>query len=224
MSHLQKPDPSPLLAHDGRNLAGIVKRLADADGNPLRRVADDVQAIGAPMLDIRYRPAGSLETVVVTQHATGGDKAGPSEFEATSLSDGTLRALGILVSFASALAAGAGSPTLIGIEEPETSLHPAAAAAMLDALLEAATTAQLVVTTRSPDLLEHDAITPEMIRPVILEEGRTVAGSLDPARGELLRNHLSTAGELLRLDRREPDPEDVRRQQEKRNTLLEGIP
>lgn len=223
MRHPQKPDPSPLLAHDGRNLASIVKRLADTDGNPLRRVADYLQAIGTPILDIGYKPAGSLETVVVTQHATGGDRAGPSEFEAISLSDGTLRALGILVSLASARAAGAGSPTLIGIEEPETSLHPAAAGAMLDALLEATTTAQLVVTTHSPDLLEHDAITPEMIRPVILEEGRTVAGSLDPARGALLRNHLSTAGELLRLDQLEPDPEDVRRQQEKRNTLFEGI-
>ena len=42
----------------------------------------------------------------------------------------------------------------MGIEEPELALHPAAAGVLIDSLREAADTAQVLVTSHSPDLLD----------------------------------------------------------------------
>jgi predicted ATPase len=47
---------------------------------------------------------------------------------------------------------------LIAIEEPESTIHPAAAAIVMDALLEASDKEQVLATTHSPDLLDHKAI------------------------------------------------------------------
>lgn len=92
----------------------------------------------------------------------------------------------------------------------------------MEALTEGATRTQLIVTCHSPDMLEHENVAPEMIRPVLLENGRTVVGRLSPAKAKLLQDHLSTAGELLRLDQLEPDPDDIRRQSEAKGTLWEA--
>jgi predicted ATPase len=140
-----------------------------------------------------------------------------SIFDAIALSDGTIRALGILVSLVSA------GPSLIGIEEPETALHPAAAGVLMEALTEGAERTQLIITCHSPDLLDHESVSPEMIRPVLLENGRTVVGKLDPAKADLMKKHLATAGDLLRLDQLAPDPKDIQRQEDVRGTLWEGI-
>ncbi|MFN7020532.1 MAG: AAA family ATPase, partial [Phycisphaerales bacterium] len=129
----------------------------------------------------------------------------------------------ILVSVVSAGPSKSSGPTLIGIEEPETALHPAAAGAMMEALAEGAETTQLIVTCHSPDLLEHASVRPEMIRPVLLDNGRTVVGRLSPHKAQLMRDHLCSAGELLRLDQLEPDAADLRRQEEARGTLFEAI-
>lgn len=75
----------------------------------------------------------------------------PWRFNANSMSDGTLRALGILVAL---FQGGEGArPSLVGIEEPEVALHPAAAAVVRDALTCASTRCQVVVTSHSPELL-----------------------------------------------------------------------
>lgn len=107
---------------------------------------------------------------------------------------------------------GSPGPSLIGIEEPETALHPAAAGALMEALAEGSESAQIVVTCHSPDLLDHPDLEPETIRVVVLEDGGTKVGVLAPAKRELLKKHLATAGELLRLDQLEPDPADLLRQ------------
>jgi hypothetical protein len=39
-----------------------------------------------------------------------------------------------------------------------------------------------------------------------------------------MKDHLSTAGELLRIDQLEPDPADLKRQAEQRDTLFESWP
>jgi predicted ATPase len=184
-------------------------------------VREYLDAIGVPIARIKHKPAGALETIEVSQvvDVPGGQRN--SNFEAISLSDGTVRAMGILVSLISARRPG--GPSLVGIEEPETALHPAAAGALMDALTEGANRTQLIVTCHSPDLLDNEQVTPEMIRPVLLSNGKTVVGRLDPAKAELLKKHLSTAGELLKLDQLEPDPLDLQRQAEGRGTLWEAI-
>ncbi|MCC7349573.1 MAG: AAA family ATPase [Phycisphaerales bacterium] len=217
MKFPQRPEPGMLLAHDGHNLASVIKQLESSDPAKLERVQDYLQAIGVPVKRITHKQAGALETIEVGQEMSVPGGKRNSIFDAIALSDGTIRALGILVSLVSA------GPSLIGIEEPETALHPAAAGVLMEALTEGAERTQLIITCHSPDLLDHESVSPEMIRPVLLENGRTVVGKLDPAKADLMKKHLATAGDLLRLDQLAPDPKDIQRQEDVRGTLWEGI-
>jgi predicted ATPase len=145
---------------------------------------------------------GPKETLEFRQQVRGAQH--PWRFLAGNMSDGTLRALGVLV----ALFQGNGSTgrRLIGIEEPEIALHPAAAGILTDALRDASEQAQILVTSHSPDLLDNDAIPAESILAVLSEHGETRVGPLDEAGRSVLRDHLYTAGELLRMDQLRPDP------------------
>jgi predicted ATPase len=223
MKLIQRPEPGVLLAHDGRNLASVIKQMQTSNPRSLHRVHHFLQAIGVPITAIKHKQAGAYETIEVKQELSVPSGTKQLNFDAIALSDGTIRALGILVSLFSANSKATGGPLLVGIEEPETALHPAAAAALMEALTEGSQNTQLIVTCHSPDLLEHDSVQPDMIRPVLLENGRTVVGQLSPAKANLLSNHLSTAGELLRLDQLEPDPEDLKRQRELKGTLWESV-
>ncbi|MBX3388047.1 MAG: AAA family ATPase [Phycisphaeraceae bacterium] len=217
-----RPEPGELLAHDGRNLASVIKQLKASNGGRLDRVLQFMRAIGVPITKIDHKQAGTLETIEVSQEMTVPEGLRNSNFDAISLSDGTIRALGILVSLVSAGASKSAGPTLIGIEEPETALHPAAAGALMEALSEGSESTQIIVTCHSPDLLDHESVSHDMIRPVLLDNGRTVVGRLSPHKAELLGKHLSTAGELLRIDQLEPDPADLKRQEEARGTFYEA--
>jgi hypothetical protein len=94
----------------------------------------------------------------------------------------------------------------VGIEEPEVAVHPAAAGVLLDSLHDASRHTQVLVTSHSPDLLDSDQIKTESILAVVAEAGVTRIGPLDEAGRSALRDHLYTAGELLRLNQLAPDP------------------
>jgi predicted ATPase len=210
MKKPQSPEPGALLSHDGSNIASVVKQLESAAPKRLERVLEYLRAIGVPLNKVKHKQSGSLETLEVLQDRGSGNR--PASFDAIALSDGTIRALGILLSLVSVGDDGDPGPSLIGIEEPETALHPAAAGALMEALAEGSESTQLLVTCHSPDLLDHPAVAARMIRPVILEDGRTRVGVLSEAKSTLLAEHLSTAGELLRLDQLDPDRNDLDRQ------------
>lgn len=135
----------------------------------------------------------------------------PWKFCAVGLSSGTLPALGTLVAV-NQLAEGSSPVRLVGIEEPETALHPAASGALVAALREAATHTQVLVTTHSPDLL--DQIDPERDRLLVVQasRGETRIGLVDAASRRAIKDHLYTAGDLLRMDQVEPDRMDLQRQ------------
>jgi predicted ATPase len=223
MKYPQRPAPGALLDHDGQNLASVVKQLQTSYPEGLDRVQQYLQAVGVPISRIAHKQAGALETIEVSQEIEVPEGRRNLNFDAIALSDGTIRALGILVSLLSARSLSSPGPSLIGIEEPETALHPAAAGALMEALSEGSEKSQLLVTCHSPDLLDHESVTGEMIRPVLLDNGKTVAGQLAEAKARLLKDHLSTAGELLRLDQLEPEPADLQRQLDARGTFWEGI-
>lgn len=123
---------------------------------------------------------------------------------ASSTSDGTLRALGVLVALFQVTDLTAPSATLVGIEEPEVALHPAALGVLLDALREASRRTQVLVTSHSPDILDNDAIEPENLLSVVSSRGVSTIGSIDDTGRSVLRDHLYTAGELLRMDELRP--------------------
>ena len=116
------------------------------------------------------------------------------------MSDGTLRALGVLVALFQA-----GNAPLVGLEEPEAGLHPAAVSVLLDAMFAAGQTRQVLVTSHSPDLLDSSRLETDSILAVVAEAGSTYLGPLDAVGREALRKRLYTAGELLRLDQLRPE-------------------
>jgi len=122
----------------------------------------------------------------------------PQPFWPLNMSDGTLRALGILT----ALFQGGNDhrATLVGIEEPETGLHPSAFATLREALQRASARKQVLITSHSPELLDDPELSPDTLLSVASEGGETRIAAVDSASRKMLEEHLFTAGELLRLD------------------------
>ena len=117
------------------------------------------------------------------------------------MSDGTLRALGLLAAIYQPSAA-----SLMAIEEPEATIHPGALGVILDVLHYASDRTQLVVTTHSPEVLDADWLEDRHIRVVDWQDGATRVMSLGVRSREALRQRLMTAGELLRSDALEGAP------------------
>ncbi|MBI3973246.1 MAG: ATP-binding protein [Chloroflexi bacterium] len=126
------------------------------------------------------------------------------------MSDGTLRALGVLVALLQARSSTGPPIPLVGIEEPETALHPAAVAILLDSLRDASHSTQVVVTSHSPDLLDSKDVETDSILAVTAEDGPTRIAPLDDVSRSVLRERLYTAGELLRMNQLTPEPQTIR--------------
>ena len=117
------------------------------------------------------------------------------------MSDGTLRALGILVAL---FAPGSSGFSPIAVEEPETALHPAAAGLLLEALQSASRDRQILATSHSPELLDSNGLGPENILAVRAVDGVTTISPVDDVTANALRDNTFTAGELLRVDQLQP--------------------
>lgn len=197
----QTPDSGEFLRRDGSNVAGVLHRL---ENTAKGRIEDYLQHIVPGMRGVSRKDLGNWETLEFTQDVQGSNN--PCRFQAHSVSDGTLRALGVLV----ALFADTGHTlSTIGIEEPESALHPAAAGVLLDALRDASERRQVIITSHSPDLLDRDDFQPEELCAVRSVGGETRIGPLDEAGTLAMREHLYTPGELLRTDQLLPAPEQL---------------
>jgi predicted ATPase len=135
-------------------------------------------------------------------------------FPVRSMSDGTLRAFGVLLALFQCVGRDANDRIpLVGMEEPEAALHPAAAGVLFDALREASHFTQVLVCTHCPDLLDIPDLDVDSLLIVDMVEGKTVIGAADDVSRSIMRDRLSTAGELLRqnhLRPREESPGPVR--------------
>lgn len=205
--HLRKPQqsvPGSLLEDDGRNLAGVIETVRRIDPNTLERVGDFLAVIVPEVAGYEALPAGGFD--ILKFYLRQGD--GPLvQFDAANMSDGTLRALATLVAVYQVQRPS--GPSIVGIEEPETALHPAAANALVGALDEASLSTQVIITTHSADLLDHPDIRPENVRVVRMIDGRTVIGRVDEAAVEIVKDGLNTLGGLERDDRLDIDWGDL---------------
>jgi predicted ATPase len=198
---MQKPDAGELLRRDGGNIASVLENLDEANRV---RVNEHLSRIVKGLAGAETKILGSQETIEFRQAVKG--QKHPWTFLASSMSDGTLRALGVLVAIFQNLKTEKVSPNLIGLEEPEMALHPAASAVLLGALREASANSQIIVTSHSPDLLDNADISPESIFAVDNVDGTTRIGPIDAAGRQMLRDKLFTPGELLRQNQIAADP------------------
>lgn len=202
MTYYEKAEARSWLMGDGANIAASVAALRPQTKD---RIREYLTLVVPFVTDFRsqgvYRGARILEFL---QHV-GGQKH-PWRFGAINMSDGTLRALGILVALLQEQEdSKGGSPLLVGIEEPETALHVQAASALLDAINESSEKRQVIITTHNAEMLDHEKITPSQILPVELRESKTLIAPLRDVSKEMLQKHLATAGELLRQDKLRPN-------------------
>ena len=199
---LQSPDPGELLKRDGSNLASVLSNL---DSDRKKDVEEYLAAINPGVTGVVAQAMGAKLTLDFRQEVRGAKH--PWRSLASNMSDGTLRALGVLVALFQSNGETMGRRHLVGIEEPESALHPASAGVLIDSLTDASQLAQVMVTSHSADLLDNDAIPDSSILAVLSEHGETRIGPLDEAGRSALHDHLFTAGELLRMDQLLPDPE-----------------
>lgn len=209
MKELQSPDAGELLHRDGGNVASVIARLGIDQPNVTERIQSYLATIVPGITEVERVSLGPRETLQFKQKVAGSSR--PWNFFAASMSDGTLRALGTLIAVTQ-LTERTKPVSLVGIEEPETALHPAASGALMDALREAASHTQILVTSHSPDLLDQVNLETDGLLAVASYEGTTMIAPIDDASLKAIREHLYTPGELLRLDQLEPDRKDLDRQ------------
>lgn len=197
------PRHATLLARDASNVASVLAQLALEDPFPRQRIQEYLAAIVPGLIGVRPKALGPSETLEFLQRQSGGTPVQP--FLASAMSDGTLRALGILVALFQSNDGVARAPCLVGIEEPEAAVHPAAAEVLLDAMQEASARVQVLVTSHSADLLDSKEVETDSLLAVRADNGTTTIGPIDDVGRSALRDGLFTAGELLRLDQLSPD-------------------
>ncbi len=194
IANLQRPDPGNHLKRDGSNAASVFQNLTP---EAREQVREFLERIVPGVSEPEHRTFGQQETLEFRQQVQG--QKHPWKFFASSMSDGTLRAFGVLLALFQHL----GRPNLssvIGLEEPEMALHPGAAGVLMAALQQASLTSQILVTSHSPDLLDDASIPPENLYAVTNCLGTTRIAPIDRAGRQAIRDQLFTAGELLRLN------------------------
>ena len=201
---LQSPDPGELLKRDGSNIASVLANLGSRSPEIKKRVEEYLGKVVSGVSGVDERTVGPKETLEFRQEVRGARY--PWRFFASNMSDGTLRALGVLIALFQGFDGAESVRRCVGIEEPEVALHPAAAGVLIDGLRDAAEQAQILVTSHSPDLLDNKEIPDDAIIAVVAEHGESRIGPLDDAGRSALRDHLYTAGELLRMNQLQPDP------------------
>ena len=216
MRELQKPQEGRLLKPLGENIASVIGHLERVATDRMDIIREYLQTVAPMVHGIERKRIGPMETLEFRQDVVGAKH--PWRFLAQNMSDGTLRALGILT----ALFQGSRdyAPSLIGIEEPETALHPGASAALREALSRASEHTQVIVTSHSPDLLDDYQLSPDAVIVVVSRSGETQMAPLDKGSREAMRDHLFSAGELLRLNQLAPDQEVLERQAQQQLDLF----
>ena len=188
----QKPDTIRPMKQHGENWATVLQTLRDEDMK-----ADLAAALGKLTGDIetfRVRQLGgylNAEFRHRTQRARTKDRQ--KWFESAQESDGTLRVAGIITALLQ-------DPplTLIGVEEPELTVHVGAIPLLFDYLKQASRREQVLVTTHSVELLEKLDV--DDIRVVDRRDGITSVAPVCKDQRDAVKQRLLTIGDIVAME------------------------
>lgn len=195
---MQDPDGGAYLRSDGRNAASVLREIKQKSEENWNRILEYLQVIVPKTIAVGPKKHGNKLALEFVQDW---GKSKNVKFEGYNMSDGTLRAVGIL-----AAAFQQPTPSVLIIEEPESTIHPGALGAILDVLRHASHFMQVVVTTHSPDILASKWIKGNHLKIVSWEQGETRVGLVSDEMRSALEAHLTDAGELLRTNALEAAP------------------
>ena len=189
----QKQLHSATLDEHGENLSSV---LLSTQLNPQPPFGfDDLREALAHVVpgitDVRSEAVGGY-LVLKLKHSNIVDGKGVW-LDAAQESDGTLRMLALLTAIYQRQV-----PPLLGIEEPESAVHPGILTALAEILEEASLRQQVVITTHSPDFIDQFPI--ECIRSVEFVDGGTEVGEVSKRQVDAVKERLFTAGELHRME------------------------
>lgn len=182
------------LMENGSNLASILKAMSSKSNSRGRSdIISGIKAIMPSAEDYRINSAGGFYVPTIRVREPNGEA---HDFGLSQISDGTLRALGILTALYQPSA-----PNKIAMEEPEQMIHPGALIVLSEAIKEFSSAQgrrpdrQIFVTTHSPHLI--DMFEPEDLIWTRKVNGLTEAGHVPERQMGLIKESLFTAGELL---------------------------
>ena len=202
LRELKTPDSEVALREDGSNWASVVrasKKTVKGRQN-LDRINEMMQQVLPDFQDVSVTTAGSF---LVPKFRFGSSEKGSvkREFDPVQLSDGTLRIYGILLSLYQTP-----PPQLLVIEEPEQTVHPGVLAMLAEAFKEVSDKTQIVITTHSPQLVEH--FEPENIRVVTMIDGMTCISGIKKTQQQAVISGLISLGEFMAAEGLQPEPRE----------------
>jgi predicted ATPase len=207
---LQKPSAITVLNRDGSNITTVLTNLKQYFPDVKALIEEYLESIVPDIRGVDVANLGPVQTLEFKQGVSGSSY--PWKFFASNMSDGTLRAFGILVALFQKSNDTSLAIPLIGLEEPEVSLHPAAMRLIFESIVEGSASRQVIVTSHSTDLLDNSELSTDAIRAVISRQGATSIAIVNPAARKTLKDRLYSAGELLRLDQLAPDEDAIQQQ------------
>lgn len=191
------PDTDTQLREDGSNWASVIRaaKRTVRGRRMLERIYEMMRAVLPGFLDVHVKQTGHY---LVPYFRFGDTESSARLFDPGQLSDGSLRIFGILLSLYQTP-----EPALIVIEEPEQTVHPAVLSVLAEAFKEVSDTTQVLITTHSPQLIEHFA--PEHIRVVTMPDGMTRISPLKSSQREAVQRGLMGLSEYMAAEGLQPE-------------------
>lgn len=174
----------------GRNLAAVLRRFSRTGGSSWDNLLFALRQAVMGFETLAVEPVGGYLATKLIYYADD------HQFRTSYLgqeSDGTIRMIGLLAALLQEP-----SKPFICIEEPEANIHPGALAVLAGVIDEASLRSQILVTTHSPDMLDHLPVESFL---VVEKVGDTThVGPLDASQIVSVRKRLFTPGELFRME------------------------
>jgi predicted ATPase len=150
MRKTAKVNDNQFLRADGSNLASFLYFLRERHYDSYNLIQRTVQRVAPFFDDFQLKPLNLKPDDIQLEwrHKRSSDQY----FDASSLSDGTLRFVALATLF---LQPSAYRPSVILVDEPELGLHPYAIEMLASLMRQASVDTQLVVSTQSSLLLDH---------------------------------------------------------------------
>lgn len=164
------------LRSDASNLAPFLHFLREKHEDSYRHIRETIQQVAPFFRDFALEPQRLNPEKIRLEWKHAGTDA---YFDASSLSDGTLRFMALSTLF---LQPKRYRPSVVVLDEPELGMHPSAITLLASLMKKAATDTQVIVSTQSSLLLDH--FEPEEVLVADRVHGATEFTRLEPSRLE----------------------------------------
>jgi predicted ATPase len=171
MRKTAKVDDNEFLRVDGSNLAAFLYYLREKHADSYSLIRRTVQRVAPFFDDFQLKPLQLKPDDIKLEWR---HKSSDQYFDASSLSDGTLRFIALATLF---LQPELYRPSVILVDEPELGLHPYAIEMLASLIRQASVSTQVIVSTQSSLLLDH--FEPEDVLVANRVEGGTQIARLD---------------------------------------------